>query len=66
MKDKLFYKNIRQILYYINEYGIKKKKYNFNDPSDTIEFIKNVHHGFYLAQKDIVFMMQKVLIKKKK
>lgn len=65
MKDKLFYKNMRQILYYINEYGIKKKKYNFNNPSDTKEFIENVHHGFYLAQKDIIFIMQKVLIKKK-
>lgn len=65
MKDKVFYRNLKQIIYYINEYGIKKDNYNFDQQDDTKEFIKNVHHGFYLAQKDIIFMMQRVLIEKK-
>ncbi|WP_312426837.1 hypothetical protein [Lacrimispora sp.] len=66
IKDKLFYKSLKQIIFYINEYGIKKKNYTFSHQGDTLEFIKNVHHGFYLAQKDIIFLMQKVLTEKKR
>ncbi|AEY64881.1 hypothetical protein [Clostridium sp. BNL1100] len=71
MFDEKFIKEIKHIIYLIFQYGIDrvkspKQSLKFKDIGSYHEFIKNVHTGFMIAQKDILLGLERESINKKK
>lgn len=70
MKNIVFERELRLMLNYIREYGIqhcKEKSIEVlsRDPEKMDDFMKNVHKGFLLAQKNAIYLLRKVLKEQK-
>ena len=71
MKTKIFERELKALLNYVRAYGIqhmsKKIDVDILKKDETIqnEFVKSVHKGFYLAQRNCVLLLRKVLQEKK-
>lgn len=72
MKVELFERELKTLINFVRAYGIQhmKKDYElsvYTEDEEVIkEFFRNVHKGFYLAQRNCVKVLKKVLGEKKK
>lgn len=71
MKDKIFERELKVLINYVRSYGIEhmSQKYNMKMYMEKKEiqkeFTYNVHKGFYLAQRNCILLLKKVLNEKK-
>ena len=71
MKTKIFERELKALLNYVRAYGIQhmSRKVDvdifINDVDIRSEFVECVHRGFYLAQRNCVLLLRKVLQEKK-
>ena len=69
MKLSKFEREMKDILYFIREYGIQHIDFNVNkmkfDDKERNDFIYQVHKGFNFAQRNAVRLLQKVLLERK-
>lgn len=71
MKDKVFERELKVLINYVRSYGIEHMKQKVDirtcmgNKEFQKEFIENVHKGFYLAQRDCIFLLKKILLEKK-
>ena len=70
MKSTKFEREVKSLLYFIRTYGIQHTSVPveeiFHNDDIKNQFVHNVHTGFYLAQKNVVRLLTKVLTERKK
>lgn len=70
MKDVKFERELKNLIYYVLQYGIHRStiKADMPNPSydEMVAFVTNVHKGFMLAQESVVRNLTEVLQQKKK
>lgn len=69
MNKKKFEREVKNLIYFVREYGIQHTPVSVEKILTThetrMQFAQNVHHGFYLAQKNVVRLLTKVLTERK-
>ena len=68
-----FSRELKELLYYIREYGIQHVNYKI-DSYDQLpqgeeqqnEFFSQVHKGFYMAQSRVIYLLKKTITEKKR
>ena len=70
MKDTAFYREVKILLNGVRSYGIehcREKNPNklLTDSAEWEEFMLQVHKGFFMTQKNSIFMLQKILKEQK-
>lgn len=71
MKDVVFYRELKILINGVRSYGIQhcrdKNVYTLKADSDRMnDFIIQVHKGFFIAQKNAIFLLQKILKEQKR
>ena len=73
MKEKVFLREIKTLIYYIREYGIRHIDFTLENVNSLIEdeekkhkFYYHCHQGFYAAQDRVIYLLRKILQEKKK
>ncbi len=71
MKDKIFERELKVLINCVRSYGIEHMRQKcdmktfMENKEVQKEFTENVHKGFYLAQRNCVFLLKKILLEKK-
>lgn len=69
VNKKKFEREVKSLIYFVREYGIQHTPISVEKILKThetwMQFAQNVHHGFYLAQKNVVRLLTKVLTERK-
>lgn len=72
MKEKKFERELKTLINYVRSYGIEHMSHPvdirtyMNNKEAQKEFTENVHKGFYLAQRNCIFLLKKILQEKKR
>ena len=73
MNDFKFSRELKELLYYIREYGIQHVKYIIESydqlpqgEEQQNEFFTQVHKGFYMAQSRVIYLLKKTLAERKR
>lgn len=70
MKDVKFERELKNLIYYVLQYGIHRSTIKADMPNpnydEMVAFVTNVHKGFMLAQESVVRNLTEVLQQKKK
>ncbi|WP_125116767.1 hypothetical protein [Agathobaculum sp. Marseille-P7918] len=73
MNDTKFSRELKNLIYYIREYGIRHINFGFNSLDDLAkeqeqveEFITQVHKGFFAAQDRVIYLLRKILLEQKR
>lgn len=70
MKEIIFYREVKTLINGIRSYGIQhchitNMKLLMKNSKEREEFVIQVHKGFYLAQKNAIYLLQRILKEKK-
>lgn len=72
MNDSKFSRELKDLIYFIREYGVQHLSYKletpdklFDDSEKSSEFFTKVHKGFFAAQERVIFLLEKILNEQK-
>ncbi len=70
MNEAKLIREIKEIVYYIRQYGIDRTQANGNDiignETHAVEFHTQVHKGFYFAQEKVLLLLPKIINEQKR